>query len=90
MALRFIEASSSDYPPDKKVTPGRAGTMVLESVLTVYQAISSFEALFGQVAPGVIMLGFNRRPSIRRCWLKSSCMTAVKTLSDTSAHLSIS
>jgi len=40
IALRFNEASSSDCPPDKNVTPGSAGTIVLERVLTVYHAIS--------------------------------------------------
>jgi len=40
MAFKFREAYSSDCPPDRKVTPGRAGTMVLERVLTVIQAIS--------------------------------------------------
>jgi len=40
ISLRFNEASSSDWPPDKKTTPGRAGTIVLERVLTVYHAIS--------------------------------------------------
>jgi len=65
IALRFIEASSSDYPPDKNVTPGRAGTIVLERVLTVYHAISWEDALLGQEAPGVTMLGFKRRPSIK-------------------------
>jgi len=90
IALRLREASSSDCPPERKVTPGRAGTMVLESVLTVYHAISCGLALFVQLAPGVTMFGLRRRPSIKRCWLKSSSMTAEKTLSDTAAQVSIS
>jgi len=43
--LRLREASSSDCPPERKVTPGRDGTIVLERVLTVYQAISYGVAL---------------------------------------------
>jgi hypothetical protein len=39
IAFKFYDASSSDYPPDKKTTPGNAGTIVLERVLTVYHAI---------------------------------------------------
>lgn len=45
MALKYREASSSEDPPDKKVTPGRAGTIVLDKVLTVYIAISPAVAL---------------------------------------------
>lgn len=90
MAFRLSEASSSDWPPERKVTPGRAPTIVLDKVLTVYQAISSALALFGQEAPGVTMLGFKRRPSIKRFCLNSSYMTAEKTRSDTSAQTSIS
>jgi len=89
IAFKFNEASSSDCPPERKVTPGRAGTIVLERVLTVYMAISPAVALVGQACPGVIMFGLSISPSMRRCWLKSSFMTAVKTLSETSAHTSI-
>ena len=67
MALRFKEASSSDCPPERKQTPGRAGTIVLERVLTVNQSISPFVALVLQLAPGVIMFGLRRSPSMRRC-----------------------
>jgi len=35
-----MEASSSDYPPDKKQTPTKAGTAVLERATTVLVAIS--------------------------------------------------
>ena len=52
--------------------------MVLESVLTVYQAISSGLARLVHEAPGVTMFGFKRHPSMRRCWLNISCMTAKK------------
>ena len=40
IAFKFYDASSSDKPPDKKAIPGRAGKILLEIVLTVYQAIS--------------------------------------------------
>ena len=40
MALRFNEASSSLYPPERKVTPTRAGTAVLDKATTVLVAIS--------------------------------------------------
>jgi hypothetical protein len=35
MALRLAEAAASDCPPDRNVTPGIAGGIVLERVLTV-------------------------------------------------------
>jgi len=41
MAFKFKEAYSSDYPPDKKVTPTKAGTTVLDKAITVLVAISS-------------------------------------------------
>ena len=86
IAFKLREACSSDCPPDKKVTPGSAGTMVRDRVLTVIQAISWGVERSLHSAPGVTMLGLRRSPSIKRCWLKSSCMTAVKTLSETEAH----
>jgi len=89
IAHKFKEASSSDYPPERNVTPGRAGTIVLERVLTVYIAISPAFDLVGHDCPGVTMFGLSISPSIKRCWLKSSFMTAEKTLSDTSAQVSI-
>lgn len=89
MAFKFNEASSSDCPPDKKQTPARAGTIVLERVLTVNHAISSGLLLFSQVAPGVTMFGFNRHPSNKRCCLNISDMHAENTLSETAAQVSI-
>lgn len=89
IAFKFKEASSSDCPPERKTTPGRAGTIVLERVLTVYIAISPLVDLFGHDYPGVTMFGLSIRPSMRRCWLKSSDMTAAKTFSETRAHVSI-
>lgn len=89
IAFKFSDASSSDYPPDKKTTPGNAGTIVRDRVLTVYQAIYSEVALSGQLAPGVTIFGFNNRPSIKSLCSNNYCITAEKTLSDTSAHTSI-
>ena len=40
ISFKLLEASSSDYPPDKNVIPGMAARTVLERVLTVNQAIS--------------------------------------------------
>lgn len=66
IALRLREASSSDYPPERKVIPGMAGTIVLERVLTVNHAISSWDLFSLEVAPGVTMLGLRRSPSRMR------------------------
>lgn len=65
MAFKFKEASSSDYPPDKKQTPTKAGTAVLERAVTVLVAISVavIVGLEGCYDPGVTMLGFNKHPS---------------------------
>lgn len=68
MALRFTEASSSDCPPDKKVTPGTAGGTVRLRAVTVALAICSGAALVLQDCPGVTMLGFNRVPSKKTLW----------------------
>ena len=57
MAFKFSEASSSDKPPERRVIPGTAETIVREKVLTVNQAISSGEFLIGHVAPGVTIFG---------------------------------
>jgi len=46
MALRFNEASSSDYPPDKKVIPTQAEWIDLDKARTVLCPISSGEILF--------------------------------------------
>lgn len=65
MALRFLEASSSLYPPERKVTPTKAGTAVLDKATTVLVPISSLVtlALSGLVDPGVTMLGLSKHPS---------------------------
>jgi hypothetical protein len=55
----------------------------------VYQAICSAEALSGHDAPGVTILGFNKSPSIKSLCSNNYCITAEKTLSDTSAQTSM-
>lgn len=65
MAFKLREASSSDCPPDKKQTPTKAGTTVLDKAVTVLMAIWSAVTKFlsGNYVPGVTMLGFKRHPS---------------------------
>jgi len=83
MAFKLREASSSDWPPERKHTHGRAGTIERDRVLTVYHAISCGFALSGHEAPGVTMLGFNRVPSMIKFWSSIAFITAAKTRSDT-------
>lgn len=85
MAFKFKEAYSSDYPPDKKVTPTKAGTTVLDKAITVLVAISSavILALSGLLDPGVTMLGFNKHPSKKIFYYYKALKTADKTLSVT-------
>jgi hypothetical protein len=89
IAFKCKEASSSDYPPDKKVTAGNAGTIVLDRVLTVIHATSSGDFLSGHSAPGVTIFGLSKVPSIISLWSIIAFITAANTLSDTSAHLSM-
>jgi hypothetical protein len=65
MAFKFLDASSSLYPPERKHTPTKAGTTVLDKATTVLVAISSFVtfALSGLADPGVTMLGLSKHPS---------------------------
>ncbi len=89
IAFKFIEASSSERPPERNVIPGKAGTIVLDKVLTVYHAISDVVLRTGQVAPGVTILGLRRVPSIIKWCSNIDFITAEKTFSETSAHISI-
>lgn len=59
------EASSSDYPPLKNMTPTKAGTTVLLKATQVLVAISSgvIFGFSGFLDPGVTILGFNKHPS---------------------------
>lgn len=89
ISLRLAEASSSDWPPERKTTPGRAGTIDLERVLTVAHAISCAEALVPEVEPGVTMFGLRRHPSIRTLWSINAFITAANTLSEAAAQASM-
>lgn len=40
IAFKLREASSSDYPPDKKVIPTQAGKIDLDNATAVLKAIS--------------------------------------------------
>jgi hypothetical protein len=91
MALRLREASSSDYPPERKKTPARAGGMVLLRARAVLVAISYSLtlALSALVDPGVTMLGLRRHPS-QKMWLSCKALTtAAKTFSVTFWQTSI-
>jgi len=76
IAFKFKEASSSDYPPLKKVIPTTAAPTDLDKATAVLKAISSAVtlALSGLVEPGVTMFGLYNIPSknkllSRRAWL---------------------
>ena len=47
MAFKFCVASTSDCPPDKKVTPGTAAGTLRRSAVTVANPTSAGEALVG-------------------------------------------
>lgn len=85
MAFKFLEASSSDYPPDKKVTPTKAGTAVLDKATTVLVAIYSAVTLglSAFLDPGVTMLGFKRHPSKKIPWSYKALNTTDNTFSVT-------
>lgn len=85
MALRLREASSSDCPPDKKVTPTKAGTAVLDKATTVLVAISSgvMLGLLAFLDPAVTMLGFKRHPSKKIPWSYKALNTTESTFSVT-------
>ena len=52
MALRLTLASSSDWPPERKTTPGMAGGTVRASAVTVARPTSAGEAFTGQAWQG--------------------------------------
>jgi len=58
------------------------GTVLLR-VLAVYQAISSYEALFSHDAPGVTTFGLSINPSSMTSLFLSSYITAVNNFSVT-------
>ena len=63
MAFKRAEASSPDWPPDKKATPGTAAGTTRKRQLTVASATSSTDPCSGQVDPGSTMLGLRIIPS---------------------------
>jgi len=67
IALRFAEASSSLWPPERNIIPGKAGGTVRCKAVTVALAMASGEVVFHSAleCPGVTMLGFKRAPSKR-------------------------
>jgi len=92
MAFKFNEASSSDYPPDKKTTPTKAAGIVLDKAKTVLVAISAGVAFFlsGWLVPGVTIFGFNNPPSQKNLLSLRHLVTTVNTLSVTFWEVSIS
>ena len=73
------------------ITPGTAGTTVLDNAIIVFSAISRCETLdlFGLLLPGVTIFGFKRIPSKKMLLSCKALMTAAKTLVETAKHLSI-
>jgi hypothetical protein len=68
IAFKRAEASSPDWPPDKKAIPGTAAGTVRKRRLTVASATSSTVTWLGQANPGSTMFGFRIMPSsITRC-----------------------
>ena len=83
MAFRLTEASSSDWPPERKTTPGMAGGTVLERAVTVAFPTSAGVALTPEDWPGVTMLGLRRVPSRYTWWSLRALYTAASTVSVT-------
>jgi hypothetical protein len=81
--LRFNEAYSSLYPPERKLMPTKAGGHVLDSATTVLIPISWLVvvALLGWLVPGMTMLGFNRQPSRNTLFSFNALNTSDKTFS---------
>lgn len=52
MAFKFCVASTSDCPPDRKVTPGTAAGTLRRNAVTVANPTSAGEALVGYAWPG--------------------------------------
>ena len=67
MALRLTLASSSDWPPERKTTPGMAGGTVRASAVTVARPTSAGEAFTGQAWQGgvgiIVMIVIIRAPN---------------------------
>lgn len=80
--MRWRDAYSSVWPPDKKVIPTKAGGTDLERALTVLTASSwmLFYFFLLCVDPYKIMLGFKRHPSNKTLFFCKALNVAVKTL----------
>jgi hypothetical protein len=85
MALRLSDASSSDYPPDKNMTPTKAGgTVLLRARAVLYPTSEGVTlVLSGLVDPGVTMLGLSKHPSRKMLFSAKALKTAASTLSVT-------
>merc|ERR1719229_1904518 len=81
MAFKFIVASSSVCPPERKVIPGTAAGTVLRRAVTVARALSSNVVLSAHSFPFKTMFGFNRDPSRRTFWSASALYTAARVFS---------
>lgn len=83
IASKLTVASSSDCPPDKKVTPGTAGGTVRLKAVTVALATSAGENLTECCIPPVTMLGLRRVPSKKTLWSFRALYTKDNTVSVT-------
>lgn len=78
MAFKLTEASSSDYPPDKKKIPTQAGKIDLLKATAVLKPISYGVtlALSGLVDPGVTIFGLYNIPSKNKLFSTKAAFTA--------------
>src|ERR1017187_8273659 len=84
IAFKRAEASSADWPPDKKAMAGTAAGTERKRQATVASATSSTACCLGQFTPATTILGFRIIPSnITRC-ANSSLNTVRRTSSVTS------
>jgi hypothetical protein len=85
IAFKFNEASSSDYPPERNVTPTNAGgTVLLKAKAVLYPISYGVTLLLSElVDPGVTMFGLRRQPSKKILFSFKALKTAASTLSVT-------
>lgn len=81
MRLRLTDASSSDIPPDKNMTPGTAAGTWRSKTVTVVAATSSGVGRSVQSAPGQVMEGLRREPSRYTPFSEHALYTAARTFS---------
>lgn len=81
MLFKCWEAYSSVCPPDKKVTPTKAGGTVLDRALTVLTAYSTelLSFLLGCSEPYVTIFGFKRHPYKRTPFFCKAMKVAART-----------